>query len=34
MTDKPGNRWEEIVGWAKLIASLAVGFGLTIWAPI
>jgi hypothetical protein len=26
--------WLELIGWVLLIASMAVGFGLTIWAPI
>jgi len=27
-------RKSEIIGWALLIASLAVGFGMTIFAPV
>ena len=35
MTEQASERpWRETIGWALLIASVAVGFGLTIWAPV
>jgi hypothetical protein len=26
--------WVEAIGWVLLIASIAIGLGLTIWAPV
>jgi hypothetical protein len=28
------NKSAEILGWILLVVSLAVGFGMTMWAPV
>ena len=36
MTEQTVDRriWVEVIGWILLIGSVAVGLGLTIWAPV
>jgi hypothetical protein len=36
MTQQPAQRrmWVEAIGWILLVGSIAVGLGLTIWAPV
>jgi hypothetical protein len=29
-----GWNWMEAIGWILLIASIGIGLGLTIWAPV